>query len=62
MVPKEIFEIFLSKKWFAWVYMDHNGSYGESIFQDFENFHNIVVLPEFILASINHVRRVKFIF
>lgn len=47
------------KIWFGWVYMDHNGSYGESIFQDFENFHNIVVLLEFILASINHIRRVK---
>jgi hypothetical protein len=36
MVPKEKFEIFLLKNWFGWVYMDHNGSHGESIFQDFE--------------------------
>jgi hypothetical protein len=42
--------------------MDHNGSYGESIFQYFEKIHNIVVLLEFILASINHVKKVKIIF
>jgi hypothetical protein len=60
MVPKENFEIFLLKKWFGWVYMDHNGSYGESIFQDFEKIHNIVVLLEFIFASINHVKRENF--
>jgi hypothetical protein len=62
MVPRENFEIFPLKKMVWMVYMDHNGRYGESIFQYFENFHNIVVLLEFILASINHVKKVKNIF
>ncbi len=38
--------------------MNQNGSYGESILQQFENFHKFFIMFEFVLACMNCVEGV----
>jgi hypothetical protein len=57
-MKNEIGGIHFKKKWFGWIFMNQNGSYGESTLQQFENFHIIFIPFEFVLACMSCVEGV----
>jgi hypothetical protein len=57
-MKNEIWGIYFKKKWFGWVFMNQNGSYGESTLQQFENFDKFLILFEFVLACMSCVEGV----